>query len=962
MKPRSKCPIVKVDLTTPHGEALAKSWLSNPLCAYAHWGIPCGTASRAREIDLNDGEYQPQPLRNDAYPEGLPWLTGDDAERVRLANKVYEVCCRLILFCHCNNIRWSLEQPERSIFWLTKFWRMVLQHLTPIYVVFSACMYGGSRPKRTAIATDIKELQQLACDCTGNHKHLPWGRTKTGFATAAEVEYPLELCKAWAAAVFRSISKQFDLEQSVLPAHPDKKARASTVKQTRKSLAFMQDYSHVETARFQRAPKFRVGSKLPATLGADDATLPAYARILRISQIPSHQDGGKSSEKATMFEVAFGVPWSEEAFIKEALLRGHPVHLFESLHSNLSNAIRSNVNEKPEKIVTDRAAWFKKWTRRALELRKQEADLHKKMPSHRRQILEGKRILLLREIIEDMNYPDPGIVDLIEKGFDLVGEAGGGLVLPRDFEPATMSIQDLADHAKSSNEAIFHSTKSSGDSEVDEELWKKTCEEVEKGWLSRLPLSEVPHGRLSRRFAVVQGGKVRPIDNYSESQVNDAVNVTSKCTVDGTDCIAAMIAEYMRLCEVKSVNPELLGRSFDLKSAYRQLAVSDSSLKWARLAVYNPSLKITEVFQQHSLPFGAKASVIGFLRCARLIQWLAHSLSIMVTCYFDDYVCVAPSNLARNTDQSFCLLLDLLGWRYGVSGEKSDSMSHEISALGVMVDLSETSEGRVMVRNTEKRKQDLSNQIDRALSSRRLTTHEATSLKGRLGFAEGQLFGRATKRLINVLGQHVLRPPKRGVLSDETVSAMLQVKGRLLNAQPRLVKADVGDVFFLFTDACFDCEAKEGGVGGVLIDQTGCVVSWFGGEASRDFCESFMAEDQEQAIGELEAFVVLVAFRVWQDLVRSKHLLCFIDNEAARYLILKGYSKNPVLCNIVHHLAKVEEELFVLPWYARVPSECNIADPPSRSVPHELLPETSRVPMPDLRSVLDEASKPLSAS
>ena len=79
--------------------------------------------------------------------------------------------------------------------------------------------------------------------------------------------------------------------------------------------------------------------------------------------------GGKSSEKATMFEVAFGVPWSEEAFIKEALLRGHPVHLFESLHSNLSNAIRSNVNEKPEKIVTDRAAWFKKWTRRALELR-----------------------------------------------------------------------------------------------------------------------------------------------------------------------------------------------------------------------------------------------------------------------------------------------------------------------------------------------------------------------------------------------------------------------------------------------------------------------------------------------------------------------------------------------------------------------------------------------------------------
>ena len=30
----------------------------------------------------------------------------------------------------------------------------------------------------------------------------------------------------------------------------------------------------------------------------------------------------------------------------------------------------------------------------------------------------------------------------------------------------------------------------------------------------------------------------------------------------------------------------LLGRSFDLKSAYRQLALSDDSLKWARLAVF----------------------------------------------------------------------------------------------------------------------------------------------------------------------------------------------------------------------------------------------------------------------------------------------------------------------------------------------------------------------------------------
>ena len=87
----------------------------------------------------------------------------------------------------------------------------------------------------------------------------------------------------------------------------------------------------------------------------------------------------------------------------------------------------------------------------------------------------------------------------------------------------------------------------------------------------------------------------------------------------------------------------LLGRSFDLKSAYRQLAVSDDSLKWARLAVYDPHESTTKVFQQYSLPFGAKASVIAFIRCARMIQFLAHRLMIVATCYFDDYVVFSGS-------------------------------------------------------------------------------------------------------------------------------------------------------------------------------------------------------------------------------------------------------------------------------------------------------------------------------
>ena len=127
-------------------------------------------------------------------------------------------------------------------------------------------------------------------------------------------------------------------------------------------------------------------------------------------------------------------------------------------------------------------------------------------------------------------------------------------------------------------------------------LMPKTKEEVEKGWLSGPHKQFGTSGRISRRFAVVQSQKVRPVDNYNESQVSDAVTIANRCTVDGVDTIAATGAMYLQGMREHHTADRLLGRSFDLKSAYRQLAVSDASLKWARLAVYDPHEASTRSF------------------------------------------------------------------------------------------------------------------------------------------------------------------------------------------------------------------------------------------------------------------------------------------------------------------------------------------------------------------------------
>ena len=437
------------------------------------------------------------------------------------------------------------------------------------------------------------------------------------------------------------------------------------------------------------------------TMGLTRVCAPSLSAAAHILRVTKKMIAEKGEEKQS-WEIAFGAPWTTETFIQEATNRGHPTSLFEGLAPMVVDAIHSSPTRDPAAIARKRASFLKKWTTRPAQLTKDEEELHSSLPKHRRLILRGKRILVLKEMLAELQYPDLSVADDILNGFDLVGTAGAEGVLPADFQPATLTVQDLEEQANKSNKAIMNSCKSSGSPLVDAELWQKTLEEEDKGWLQSLERVPLDGGRVSRRFAVVQSEKVRPIDNYSESQINSAVTITNKCTVDGVDTKPAKTCEFMKALRSRSKCSTLVGRSFDLKSAYRQLAVSDSDLKWARLAVYCPEEKATKCFQQYSLPFGAKSSVVALLRCARMLQWICLKLDLVTSCYFDDFICLSTPALSRSSELTFETLLDLLGWKFDETGEKSSAMGASISALGVIVDLEKSSEGVVQVQNTEK--------------------------------------------------------------------------------------------------------------------------------------------------------------------------------------------------------------------------------------------------------------------
>lgn len=82
---------------------------------------PCGTASRARNIPLQDKHGRPfaTPLRSDFFLDGLPDLSEIDLERVLAANSLYELCDNICNLCDSLHIKWILENPFDSFFWYT---------------------------------------------------------------------------------------------------------------------------------------------------------------------------------------------------------------------------------------------------------------------------------------------------------------------------------------------------------------------------------------------------------------------------------------------------------------------------------------------------------------------------------------------------------------------------------------------------------------------------------------------------------------------------------------------------------------------------------------------------------------------------------------------------------------------------------------------------------------------------
>ena len=220
------------------------------------------------------------------------------------------------------------------------------------------------------------------------------------------------------------------------------------------------------------------------------------------------------------------------------------------------------------------------------------------------------------------------------------------------------------------------------------------------------------------------------------------------------------------------------------------------------------------------------------------------------------------------------------------------------------------------------------------LESRVLDKQTCLVLRGRLGFADSFIHGRLGKLVLKRLSDHAYGRSKK--IDEELRSALEAMVERLKHAPPRSITAGSFQQWFIYTDANFGAEERCGGLGGVLIDINCHVVSWFGLALDQEVCVSLGALEKGTIIYELELLAAVLATDLWYDDNCNDFHVHYGDNDGVRFSLIRACGTGNVAQCPMQYYVKLETRKCSQTWFARVPTEANISDFPSRQ---QALPE-----------------------
>eukprot|EP00435_Cladocopium_sp_Y103_P059935 s673_g21.t1 len=894
-------PVAQFDLTKQHDYDcicnLIDAEKSNLVAA--HFAPSCGTASKAREKRVPGVSNAPRPLRSESYPDGLQTLTERERLRVEEANASYAAMVQLILLLVSLNVAVSIENPLNSLFWLTSFVVKLLQQVRGHFTVLQHCMHGGQRDKKSKFwsfnprAPNENFLESLGLLCDGSHAHKSWKPRwvdgKLIFPTAEEAAYPELLCKRLASVVFDEAGKRglAPLQTLRQQLHADNvvgkrniftmQARGNKLKPLVtewgvECTVLAPVHAQAESEILKKIPK---GSKVLQRhvhwgFNRDDW------RSRDITFAEGLVEGGHYEA------LILGVPREPMQFIHDAVTAGHPKNAFARVSPLMRDVLREVFLRDPVQVRTKRMSFLKKWMRRAIELKSEENAAHDKLPDHLKPILAKKKLLLWREILIDLEYPDYKVIDEAMAGFPLTGWSQKSGVFETLVRPPENSVKQLEGMAKGLNMAVVSSLQNAEWQQIDEVAWTETLGEVERGWLGVEDCPDFSAQFFAKRFPIVQTGKTRLIDDFTINGVNSAYGMSEKLRIDSIDEVMACLSILLDNVSSGQKLSGVLGRTFDLKAAYKQFGVDSAHAEKLRIAVKKPGGGVG-YFKVFALPLGATGSVASSLRLAASISYIGlKGLILPWTSFFDDFTALAPVGSQDDTTFFAEGLFKLLGLDFAAEGSKAPPFSNEFRTLGLLVKTAEFLDGKVELGHTPERREELLDLLSSLKVTESIPVKQLEQLHGRLVWFRSFVFGRKLNSATRVLSWYSRRPTTSVRLDDKLAGALATLEKHLRASTNVVISRDINKTWLIFTDGAFEPDHREPAtIGGILVNPQSKVVSFFGAALSESLLEEFLAESKHP-IYELEIFPLIVAVRAWSKFLRDQLVVHYLDNDAAR--------------------------------------------------------------------------------
>ena len=203
-----------------------------------------------------------------------------------------------------------------------------------------------------------------------------------------------------------------------------------------------------------------------------------------------------------------------------------------------------------------------------------------------------------------------------------------------------------------------------------------------------------------------------------------------------------------------------------------------------------------------------------------------------------------------------------------VEGRKCVPFKSACEALGEIFNLI-SAKGICRVFNTAARVEELDAEIERVAAAGHIIQSEAQRLRGRMQFAEGQLYGRTGKRCIKTLKDSACR--RQTKLLDHQILALRLFVKLLKSGKPRELCWDDRAPIAVFTDHA----TRESP--GTLFVVWEVVRSHFSRAPWTVVNVNFLgALSKKQIIFEAETFCAVLAYLMWLKKLERRNSICFV--------------------------------------------------------------------------------------